>query len=77
MTAEITTAAESDRTSAREAKSPAIDSGSDSYDHHARFEFDRAVEKRLVRKLDRRLVLLAFLCCMCIRPQEQTTCTMG
>lgn len=27
-------------------------------------EFDEATEKRLVRKMDMRLVLLAFLCCM-------------
>lgn len=27
-------------------------------------EFDAATEKRLIRKLDMRLVLLAFLCCM-------------
>lgn len=69
MTAEITTVG-ADRTSAEEAKSPIIDSGSDSYDHHAPMESDRAVEKRLIRKLDQRLVLLAFLCCMCIRPHK-------
>lgn len=27
-------------------------------------EFDEATERRLVRKMDLRLVLLAFLCCM-------------
>lgn len=68
MTAEITTAG-ADRTSAQEIKSPTIDSRSDSYDR-APVEFDPAVEKRLVRKLDQRLVLLAFLCCMCPRPHE-------
>lgn len=69
MTAEITTAG-AGRASAQEIKSPIIDSGSDSYDHQAPVEFDRAVEKRLIRKLDQRLVLLAFLCCMCIWPHE-------
>lgn len=32
---------------------------------HVDAEFDKATEKRLIRKLDQRLVLLAFLCCMC------------
>lgn len=76
MTAETATAGV-DRTSAQEVKSPTIDSGSDSYDRHAHVEFDRAVEKRLIRKLDQRLVLLAFLCCTCIRPHEGRTWTVA
>lgn len=32
-------------------------------------EFDAAIEKSLVRKMDRRLVLLAFVCCMAKPPE--------
>ncbi|KAJ4393960.1 hypothetical protein N0V93_003177 [Gnomoniopsis smithogilvyi] len=59
MTAEITT--EAHLTPAQKVKSPTLNTRSDSYDHGPP-EFDRAIERRLIRKLDQRLVLLAFLC---------------
>lgn len=58
MTGDITSA-EPPRT--KEPKSPVLRDSS-SLDHG--IEIDAESEKRLVRKLDRRLVLLAFLCYM-------------
>lgn len=58
------TAAESAPTSGR---TPGLDAGSSSSEQVV--EFDAATEKRLVRKLDKRLVLLAFFCCMANSPE--------
>ncbi|KAL1871630.1 hypothetical protein Daus18300_004630 [Diaporthe australafricana] len=58
MASNITSAEQS---AAQDSKSPG---SRDSSSIEQGFEVDAAVEKRLVRKLDRRLVLLAFLCYM-------------
>ncbi|KAJ4423186.1 hypothetical protein N0V82_002180 [Gnomoniopsis sp. IMI 355080] len=60
MVAEISTAG-ADLAPAQDVKPPTLNSRSDSYDHEP-VGFDQAVERRLIRKLDQRLVLLAFLC---------------
>lgn len=55
-----------------QAESSVVDSAGVSMDR-AEVEFDVAAERRLVRKLDRRLVLIAFLCCMLARHPSMTT----
>lgn len=61
MTGEIT-AAKTEAASGHGAQMPNAQLGAQPA---ANVEFDTATEKRLIRKLDQRLVLLAFLCCMC------------
>lgn len=65
MTAEIT-AAEAGPAPSHEVKSSALNPGGDVF-VDSTTEADQVVEKRLIRKLDQRLVVLAFLCCICIR----------
>lgn len=64
--AQTASAAQTEAAASQDTKGPRVDLSGKSDQPHAAVEFDKATEKRLLRKLDRRLVLLAFLCCKCL-----------